>query len=124
MLATLLSAAIVGAATHVPGGLGVLEAVFIAALGGAGAAAQLIAALLAYRALYYLVPLVVAAAMHFALEAIARRRKKRGRSRAARRGAQCSATPVFCLQLLARHARRELDHLQALRASRPSPPGR
>ena len=78
VLATLLSAAVIGAATHVPGGLGVLEAVFIAALSGQVPAHTLIAALLAYRALYYLAPLLVAAAMHFTLEAVAKRRKARG----------------------------------------------
>jgi uncharacterized membrane protein YbhN (UPF0104 family) len=76
VLATLLSAAIVGAATHVPGGLGVLEAVFVASLGASVAAPQLIAALLAYRALYYLAPLVVAAVMHFTIEAKTRRRRR------------------------------------------------
>ena len=75
VLVTLLSAAIVGAAAHVPGGLGVLEAVFVAALGQRVAASQLIAALLAYRALYYFAPLVVAAAMHLLIEAKARRRR-------------------------------------------------
>jgi uncharacterized membrane protein YbhN (UPF0104 family) len=74
VLVTLLSAAIVGAATHVPGGLGVLEAVFVASLGARVAAPQLVAALLAYRALYYLAPLVVAAVMHFIIEAKTRRR--------------------------------------------------
>ena len=75
VLVTLLSAAIVGAATHVPGGLGVLEAVFVTALGARVAVPQLIAALLAYRAFYYLAPLVVAAAMHFVIEAKTRRRR-------------------------------------------------
>jgi uncharacterized membrane protein YbhN (UPF0104 family) len=76
VLSTLLGAAIVGASTHVPGGLGVLEAVFIATLGGRVPAPQLIAALLAYRALYYLVPLVVAAIMHFTIEAATRRKHR------------------------------------------------
>jgi glycosyltransferase 2 family protein len=80
VLATLLGAAIVGAATHVPGGLGVLEAAFVAALGHRVPASQLIAALLAYRALYYLAPLVVAAAMHFAIEARTRGRRAENRS--------------------------------------------
>jgi len=75
VLATLLGAAIVGAATHVPGGLGVLEAVFVTTLGAAVAAPQLIAALVAYRALYYLAPLAVAAALHFGIEAKTRRRR-------------------------------------------------
>jgi hypothetical protein len=73
VLVTLLSAAIVGAATHVPGGLGVLEAVFVSSLGGMVAGPALIAALLAYRALYYLAPLAVAAVMHFVIEAKTRR---------------------------------------------------
>ena len=65
-----------GAAFSVPGGLGVLEAVFVASLGASVAAPQLIAALLAYRALYYLAPLVVAAVMHFTIEAKTRRRRR------------------------------------------------
>ncbi len=80
VLATLLSAAIVGAAVHVPGGLGVIEAVFVAAVGSQVPQHLLIAGLLAYRALYYLAPLLVAAAMHFGIEALARRhgRHERG----------------------------------------------
>nr|WP_262407956.1 bifunctional lysylphosphatidylglycerol flippase/synthetase MprF [Sphingopyxis sp. OPL5] len=45
--------------SHVPGGLGVFEAVVIATV--PGDKAQLLAALLAYRILYYLLPLLVAA---------------------------------------------------------------
>jgi len=55
-----LSAAIAGALTHVPAGLGVLEAVFISLLGQQIPAPQLVAALLAYRAIYYLAPLAIA----------------------------------------------------------------
>lgn len=76
VLPTLLSAAIVGAATHVPGGLGVIEAVFVAALGDRVPAPQLIAALLAYRALYYLAPLLGATVLHFAIEAKTRRGRR------------------------------------------------
>jgi len=65
--------------THVPAGLGVLEAVFVALLGGQASQAELIAALLAYRALYYLVPLGVAALVLFRLEA---RASSRASSRA------------------------------------------
>jgi uncharacterized membrane protein YbhN (UPF0104 family) len=75
VLATLLGAAIVGAATHVPGGLGVLEAVFVATLAGSVPAPALIAALLVYRALYYFAPLCVAAVMHLGIEALTRRRR-------------------------------------------------
>ncbi len=76
VMSTLLSAAVIAVPTHVPGGLGVLEAVFIAVLGDQVAPARLVAALLAYRALYYLVPLVLATALHFILEALARRNPK------------------------------------------------
>jgi len=70
VLATHLSAAVIAVTTHIPGGLGVVETVFVAALGDAVPHSGLIAALLAYRALYYLVPLAVAAAFHFGLEAM------------------------------------------------------
>lgn len=52
-------AIIVALISHVPGGLGVFEAVVIATV--PGDKAQLLAALLAYRAIYYLLPLLVAA---------------------------------------------------------------
>ncbi|MCP5283591.1 MAG: UPF0104 family protein [Burkholderiaceae bacterium] len=54
----LLLAAVAGAATHVPGGLGVLEAVVLATLSGTAAPGTLLAALLAYRAVYYGLPLL------------------------------------------------------------------
>jgi hypothetical protein len=76
VLATLLGAAIVGAAAHVPGGLGVIEAVFVASLSDRVPTSQLIAGLLAYRALYYLAPLAMATAIHFGVEAAARRRQR------------------------------------------------
>ncbi|MBL9070737.1 MAG: bifunctional lysylphosphatidylglycerol flippase/synthetase MprF [Sphingopyxis sp.] len=47
--------------SHVPGGLGVFEAVVIATV--PGDKAELLAALLAYRVIYYLLPLLVAALM-------------------------------------------------------------
>ena len=56
VLAVLLLAAVAGAVSHVPGGLGVLEAVFIAALGSQVPRPELLAALLAYRCVYYLLP--------------------------------------------------------------------
>lgn len=52
-------AIIVALVSHVPGGLGVFEAVVIAAV--PGDKAQLLAALLAYRVIYYLLPLLLAA---------------------------------------------------------------
>jgi glycosyltransferase 2 family protein len=73
VLAVLLLAAIAGVATHVPAGLGVIEAVFVACLGSALPPAHVLAALLSYRALYYLVPLALASIAYAAAEATRRR---------------------------------------------------
>ncbi|WP_238139478.1 lysylphosphatidylglycerol synthase domain-containing protein [Roseateles aquatilis] len=72
-LAVLLVAAVAGVVTHVPAGLGVLEAVFVGLLGPTLGPGKVLAALIAYRALYYLAPLMVATGAYFVLEAKARR---------------------------------------------------
>lgn len=56
-LCVLLAASIAGVFIPVPGGLGVLEAVYLALLSGSVKQGTLLGAILAYRALYYLVPL-------------------------------------------------------------------
>jgi uncharacterized membrane protein YbhN (UPF0104 family) len=68
VLAVLLAAAVAGIAAHVPAGIGVLETVFITLLAPVYPKATVMAALLAYRALYYLLPLCCAAALYFVLE--------------------------------------------------------
>jgi glycosyltransferase 2 family protein len=68
VLATLLVAAVAGVLTHVPAGLGVLEAVFVTLLSSQMPATELLAALLAYRGIYYLVPLAIAAVVYLILE--------------------------------------------------------
>lgn len=73
VLAVLLAAAVAGAVTHVPAGLGVLEGVFVALLGPTLGHGQVLAALIAYRALYYIGPLLIASGVYFVLEARARR---------------------------------------------------
>jgi len=73
VLAVLLLAAVAGVATHVPAGLGVIEAVFVACLGGELGSADVLAALLSYRALYYLLPLAAAAIGYAVVEASTRR---------------------------------------------------
>lgn len=60
VLGALLLSAVAGAVTHVPGGLGVIEAVFIAMLGGQVDQGPLLGALLAFRAMYYVMPLGLA----------------------------------------------------------------
>lgn len=73
VLAVLLVAAVAGVITHVPAGLGVLEAVFVALLAHQVPQGQLLAALLAYRGLYYLLPLAIAAVAYLVTELRARR---------------------------------------------------
>ncbi len=68
----LLVAAIAGVISHVPAGLGVLEAVFIALMGNKIPEAELLASLLLYRAFYYLLPLGLATLLYLVTEARAR----------------------------------------------------
>jgi uncharacterized membrane protein YbhN (UPF0104 family) len=74
LLGALLVAAVAGAVSHVPAGLGVLEAVFLALLSPRVPPNELLAALLAYRGLYYLVPLGLALPIHLAIERRSRTR--------------------------------------------------
>lgn len=69
VLGVLLLAAVAGAIAHVPAGLGVLEAVFVALLASRLGQEGLLAALLAYRAIYYLAPLALAIALFPVLDA-------------------------------------------------------
>ncbi len=73
VLGILLIAAVAGVITHVPAGLGVLEAVFIALLGGDMPRSEVLAALLSYRAVYYLAPLALALVAFLGMEARRRR---------------------------------------------------
>lgn len=77
VLATLLVAAIAGVLAHVPAGLGVTEAVFVALMGHQVDQATLLAALLAYRGVYYIGPLAIAGVSYLAVE-LQRRRDQRG----------------------------------------------
>lgn len=73
VLSVLLIAAVAGVITHVPAGLGVLEAVFVALLSHRLPQHQLLGALLAYRALYYIVPLALAVLLYLVAELQGRR---------------------------------------------------
>lgn len=64
----LLLAAIAGVITHIPGNLGVLEAVFVALLSDRMPQHELLAGLVAYRVVYYLIPLGIAAVFYLVLE--------------------------------------------------------
>jgi len=60
MLGAFLAAQVLGLISHVPGGLGVFEGVIVLLLGPYFPADRIIAALLLYRLIYYVMPLVVA----------------------------------------------------------------
>ncbi|OZI23409.1 hypothetical protein CAL26_08125 [Bordetella genomosp. 9] len=69
VLGVLLLSGIAGAVTHIPGGLGVVEAVFVAMLSGQVPHYEILGTLLTYRAVYYLGPFAIAAVLYFILEA-------------------------------------------------------
>lgn len=78
VLGVLLISCMAAAVAHIPAGLGVLEAVFLALLQHQYSQASLIAALLAYRVLYYLLPLLLASATYLVLEKRAKTLRKQG----------------------------------------------
>jgi uncharacterized membrane protein YbhN (UPF0104 family) len=67
-LSVLLIAAIAGVLLHIPAGLGVTEAVFVALLSHRVAEHQLLGALLAYRAIFYLTPLLAGTLAYLKVE--------------------------------------------------------
>jgi phosphatidylglycerol lysyltransferase len=77
-LAIFVIAQIVGLVSHVPGGLGVFEAVMLAGFGATGNAeltAPILGALAAFRVIYYLLPLCTATVLVLQREARGLRRK-------------------------------------------------
>jgi uncharacterized membrane protein YbhN (UPF0104 family) len=72
VLGVLLISAIAGVITHIPAGLGVLEAVFVALLQHEAPRGSLVAGLLAYRAIYFILPLLIALVMYLLVEAKAK----------------------------------------------------
>ncbi|MFF5864339.1 lysylphosphatidylglycerol synthase domain-containing protein [Pseudomonas sp. NPDC012596] len=78
VLGILLISCVAGVVAHIPAGLGVLEAVFLALLHGQLGQGTLVAALLGYRTLYYLIPLLLAVITYLVLEKRARAMRQRG----------------------------------------------
>ena len=76
VLTVLLIGAIAGVIAHVPAGLGVFEFVFLALLSHVIPEGRLLAALLGYRAIYYIVPLIAAALLYLVMENHATQRKR------------------------------------------------
>ena len=75
VLGVFLLAQFIGILSHVPGGLGVFEAIVVLLLKPYVPAASIVGSLLAYRALYYLLPLVIALALLIGYEARERRER-------------------------------------------------
>jgi uncharacterized membrane protein YbhN (UPF0104 family) len=73
VVSTLLVAAVAAVIAHIPAGLGVLEAVFVALLSQQLPRYELLAALIAYRVVYYLAPLGIAATIYLVMEIMAKR---------------------------------------------------
>lgn len=72
VLGAFIAAQILGLVSHVPGGLGVFEGMMVLLLGDALPVDQLLAALVLYRLVYYVVPLTLAMAVLLADELRAR----------------------------------------------------
>jgi phosphatidylglycerol lysyltransferase len=72
-LGIFLLAQIAGVVSNVPGGLGIFEAVIVAFLAPLHPAAAILGALVAFRGIYYLFPLIVATLLLATREIIARR---------------------------------------------------
>lgn len=68
ILGILMISSIAGVITHIPAGLGVIEVVFITLLQHEFAKSDLLAALIAYRALYFIFPLAIACVIYLVLE--------------------------------------------------------
>lgn len=75
ILGVLLISSIAGVITHIPAGLGVLETVFITLMQHEFSKGTLLAALIGYRAIYFLMPLLIAVVVYLILE---KRSKKMG----------------------------------------------
>lgn len=78
IMPVLMMSALAGVWSHVPGGLGVTEVVFLAMLGGVVDKADILATLVVFRASYYLLPFAVAIAAYVWLESTAERCRSGG----------------------------------------------
>jgi uncharacterized membrane protein YbhN (UPF0104 family) len=77
VLGILLISSIAGVIAHIPAGLGVLETVFITLMQHQFSKGQLLAALIGYRVIYFLIPLMLALVVYVVLEKRAKAMRKR-----------------------------------------------
>ena len=97
-----LLAVLAGLLSHIPGGLGVLEALMVLFLGAYGAApAPVLASVLIYRFCYYFVPLVAGALLLAGQEIARRRQALAGALAPAVTGAQAVAPPILAITTFA-----------------------
>lgn len=68
VLSALVTGSLAAILAHVPGGLGVIELVFLTLLGHLAPESAIVAALLGYRCVYYLLPLLLALLMYISIE--------------------------------------------------------
>lgn len=76
VMPVLMMSAVAGIWSHVPGGLGVTEVVFLTVLGHLVDRNSLLAAVLAFRVIYYLLPFLMAVGVYLYLESTARRNRQ------------------------------------------------
>ncbi|GBC56756.1 lysylphosphatidylglycerol synthase domain-containing protein [Stutzerimonas stutzeri] len=73
VLGILMISSIAGVVTHIPAGLGVIEAVFVAMLADEMSKGAIVAGLIGYRVIYFLIPLLFATLVYVVLEARAKK---------------------------------------------------
>ena len=73
VLGILLISSIAGVITHIPAGLGVLETIFITLLQHQIPKSTILAALIGYRIIYFLIPLAIALVIYLTLESRAKK---------------------------------------------------
>lgn len=122
ILGILLISCVAGVVAHIPAGLGVLEAVFLALLHGQLGQGSLVAALLGYRTLYYLIPLLVALVIYLVLENAPRPCANVARPPCARPDEGPGPGGVRCVFLCAVDARQPGEHPGAGRGLRRAHP--
>lgn len=76
VLGILLISSIAGVITHIPAGLGVLETIFITMLQHQMPKGAILAALIGYRIIYFLIPLSVALVIYLTLESRAKKMRQ------------------------------------------------
>lgn len=128
-LAVFLGAQVAGVISNLPGGVGVFEAAVFSLLAGSVPAAELAGALIAWRAIYYLLPLAIAGVMLAAGEVLRRRAELARLGRGVAQTVSLFAPAVFSIGIFvagvilltsgATPAERPRVHL--LRASVPLP---